>query len=194
MEKKVTEHGQELQALPEEPIVESKASAEVEALRAENERLWHAVEQYAPQVVDMLVEQEDVRLLADVARRLSSSTAHQPPPQSEVPPTVEPLQDVVSDLARQMVDSLFDSGPVQPPSSSLGIDTAHQRDERHMEEYFRQQAVRRSVVERGSAERREPAIALDPKGKEIARAFGISEDKLAQAAAERLRRKGVLRS
>ncbi len=62
-----------------------------------------------------------------------------------------------------------------------------------MEEYTRRQALRRSTVERGSAERREPGITLDAKSKEIAQAFGISEDKLAQAALERLRRKGVVR-
>jgi hypothetical protein len=105
-------------------------------------------------------------------------------------PDLGPYQDFIDEVAKKIVDTLFPSSPVEAVFEQVA---SAQREAGRLEEYNRQQAVRLGSVERGSSERLEPSVSLDPKGREIARALGISEEKLAQAAAERLRKKGVIR-
>lgn len=193
MEEKIAEDMQQPSNLTDATADEPEGSIEVQALKAENDRLWQAVESYAPQIVDILAEHGDTELLASVAQRLSSKrNDHRPSPAANRSAD-DPIQQLANEAAKQFVDFLFASQAV-PSSEPRPEDTAKEhREAGRLEEYTRQKAVRRSTVERGSAERREPGITLDAKSKEIAQAFGLSEEKLAQVALERLQRKGVVR-
>lgn len=195
MESKTTEAGQEPYAPEDLPSGETEPESppETDALKAENEGFWKAVERYAPQIVDILSENEDTELLAAVARRLSNRPDADTHAQRTNSKGKDPVQELAGEMARYVVDSLLGPQPSPISESRDHHEAGDRREAERIEELARQEAIRRGTVERGSAERREPAITLGPKAKEVAQAFGIPEDKLARAAAERLRRKGVLR-
>lgn len=174
---------------PEEPA----AAGGPEDLRGENERLWRAVDRYAPQIVDILAEHGDTEMLAAVAQRLSSAETNHPSTNNASSSAGDPIEELASEMAKQVVDFLFEPAQERPPARPPAHAESDQREAGRIEEYARQKSLRRGFVERGKPERREPNITLGDKGKEIAKAFGLSEEKLALAAADRLRRKGVLR-
>lgn len=193
MEEKITENVPESSSLTETPTDEPESPIDAEALKAENDRFWHTIERYAPQIFDILSEHGETELLATVAQRLSTDRNNQDLTPIEDQTVNEPIQQLANEAAKHFLDSLFGSQGGSATEVHPEDSADEQREAGRMEEYTRQQSVRRNTVERGSAERREPTITLDSRAKEIAHAFGISESKLAQAAYERLRRKGVVR-
>lgn len=194
MERKSPENQRE----PSPPVVEvppeqPTAGGEPEDLKGENERLWRAMDRYAPQIVDILAEHGDTEMLAAVAQRLSAAQTVNQRPNDASSSSGDPILELANDLAKQVVDSLFAPSSEKAPEKMLEPAESDEREAGRMEEYARQKSLRRGSVERGKAERREPTFTLDDRGKEIAKAFGLSEEKLALAAVDRLRRKGVLR-